>query len=35
MKKIPKLKKGDKVAIVSPSFAASAVWEKGTGTIKS
>jgi len=26
MKKIPKLKKGDKVAIVSPSFAASAVW---------
>lgn len=26
MKKLPKLKKGDKVAIVSPSFAASAVW---------
>ena len=26
MKKLPKLKKGDKVAIVSPSFAAPAVW---------
>lgn len=26
MKKLPKLQKGDKVAIVSPSFAASAVW---------
>jgi muramoyltetrapeptide carboxypeptidase LdcA involved in peptidoglycan recycling len=26
MKKLPKLSKGDKVAIVSPSFAASAVW---------
>lgn len=26
MKKLPKLHKGDKVAIVSPSFAASAVW---------
>lgn len=26
MHKLPKLKKGDKVAIVSPSFAASAVW---------
>lgn len=26
MKKLPKLFKGDKVAIVSPSFAASAVW---------
>jgi len=26
MKKLPKLKPGDKVAIVSPSFAASAVW---------
>jgi len=26
MKKLPKLTKGDKVAIVSPSFAASAVW---------
>ena len=26
MQKLPKLKKGDKVAIVSPSFAASAVW---------
>jgi len=26
MKKLTKLKKGDKVAIVSPSFAASAVW---------
>lgn len=26
MKKLPKLSKGDKVAIVSPSFAASALW---------
>lgn len=26
MKKLPKLQKGDRVAIVSPSFAASAVW---------
>lgn len=26
MKKLPKLKEGDKVAIVSPSFAASGVW---------
>jgi muramoyltetrapeptide carboxypeptidase LdcA involved in peptidoglycan recycling len=26
MVKIPKLKKGDRVAIVSPSFAAPAVW---------
>ena len=26
MKKLPKLSKGDKVAIVSPSFAASAAW---------
>ncbi len=26
LQKLPKLKKGDKVAIVSPSFAASAVW---------
>jgi len=26
MKKLPKLSKGDKVAVVSPSFAASAVW---------
>ena len=26
MKKLSKLKRGDKIAIVSPSFAASAVW---------
>jgi hypothetical protein len=26
MKKIPKLKAGNKVAVVSPSFAAPAVW---------
>jgi len=26
MKKLPKLQKGDKVAIVSPSFAAPGVW---------